>query len=172
MATIEQVADYFIDTSIKWNEDYVTNLRLQKLVYYAQAWFIQRHNKPLFEDDILKYPYGPVSDKLYKKYAIYGDKPIITTSPSYSVSAFTAEELETLNDVMYEYGKLSTPALVKRSHRQCEPWFKVQADRGVISKAMMKEDFDRLPPLKHMTDDENLLSGIPVSDSIPSDWDW
>ncbi len=172
MATIEQVADYFIDTSIKWNEEYVTNLRLQKLVYYAQAWFVQRHNKPLFEDEFRKYQFGPLSEKLYKKYAVNGDQPIISASPSYSVNAFTAEELETLNDVMYEYGKLSTAALVKRTHRQCEPWSKVQSDRGVISISMMKEAFDKLPPLKHMSEDENLLSNIPVSDSIPSDLDW
>lgn len=172
MATVEQVADYFIDTSIKWKEDYVTNLRLQKLVYYAQAWFIQRHNKPLFKDDLKKYQFGPVCEKLYRKYAGYGDQPIITTSPSYSINVFTAEELETLNDVMYEYGKYSTPALVNRSHRSSEPWSKIQTEYGIITPAMMKEDFDKLPPLKHMADDADLFSNIPVTDSIPDDWEW
>lgn len=59
------------------NGDTITNLKLQKLLYYAQAWYLVNNgNKKLFEDDIIAWQYGPVVVSVYEKYKEFGRRPI------------------------------------------------------------------------------------------------
>jgi uncharacterized phage-associated protein len=61
------IADYFVwlanDTG-----SFVSNLQLQKLVYYAQAWHLALYDRPLFEDDFQAWVHGPVIPELFDKY--------------------------------------------------------------------------------------------------------
>ncbi len=51
-------------------------MKLQKLVYYAHAWHLAINNKPLFDDDIEAWPWGPVVRNLYIEFKDFGAKPI------------------------------------------------------------------------------------------------
>ena len=42
------------------NECQVTNLKLQKTLYYVQGYYLYRFGKPLFDDEIVNWAYGPV----------------------------------------------------------------------------------------------------------------
>lgn len=44
--------------------DYISNLKLQKLLYYAQGSFLSIYDKPLFEDPIEAWRHGPVPSKI------------------------------------------------------------------------------------------------------------
>ena len=48
--------------------DSMSHKKLQKLCYYAQAWYVTIKNKPLFEDDIEAWVHGPVVPSLYSQY--------------------------------------------------------------------------------------------------------
>jgi uncharacterized phage-associated protein len=50
ITTPDAVADYFL-WSARECGDLLTNLRLQKLVYYAQAWFLALYDEPLFDGE-------------------------------------------------------------------------------------------------------------------------
>ena len=54
----------------------VTNLRLQKLLYFVQGLSLSNINKPAFIDDIEAWNYGPVVPNVYAKYAYKGSYPI------------------------------------------------------------------------------------------------
>lgn len=59
------------------NGDNITNLKLQKLLYYAQAWFlVNNNNQPLFTEDIEAWQYGPVVPSVYNEYKYCGRNPI------------------------------------------------------------------------------------------------
>lgn len=49
MPSANKVADYFISRSREYG-DYLTNLKLQKLLYYSQGWYLGLTGKPLFPD--------------------------------------------------------------------------------------------------------------------------
>ena len=76
MANVHDVAQFFIGLANEQanNEqgDMMTNLRLQKLLYFAQGWHLARYGKPLFDDDIEAWQYGPVVPSVYNAYKQYG----------------------------------------------------------------------------------------------------
>ena len=52
--------------------DTISNLKMQKLLYYAQGHFLATYKKPLFDDKIEAWKYGPVVKEVYDKFKIYG----------------------------------------------------------------------------------------------------
>ncbi|MDR3205074.1 MAG: DUF4065 domain-containing protein [Deltaproteobacteria bacterium] len=76
MPTVFNVANYFIvatkcDCEDGLNDDVMTHLKLQKLVYYAQGFSMVFNNEPLFDRDIEAWEHGPVCADLYNKYKKY-----------------------------------------------------------------------------------------------------
>ncbi len=59
MANVFDVADFFIQMTNHSEDDQITNLKLNKLLYYAQGAFLARTGKPLFENNMEAWTYGP-----------------------------------------------------------------------------------------------------------------
>ena len=57
---------------------YISNLRLQRLLYYCQAKWLVDNNAPLFSDDILSWDNGPIVRNIYRRYKPYGSAIIPT----------------------------------------------------------------------------------------------
>lgn len=55
----------------------VTNLQLQKIMYYVQLNFLRTYDKCIFEDDILALRHGPAVKEVYYKYNIWGRNEIV-----------------------------------------------------------------------------------------------
>ncbi|MCI8513016.1 MAG: DUF4065 domain-containing protein [Lachnospiraceae bacterium] len=55
---------------IRWQD--IANLKLQKLLYYAQGCFLAVAGAPLFLEDILAWQHGPVVEPVYYQYKGYG----------------------------------------------------------------------------------------------------
>ena len=68
MNNVDMVANFFISIGMMENEDYMTNLKLQKLVYFAQALSLVKNKKALFEDEFEAWDLGPVIPSLYQKH--------------------------------------------------------------------------------------------------------
>ena len=73
--TYNDVADFFLAFANETGET-ITNLKLQKLVYYAQAWYLANYHQPLFDADFEAWVHGPVIPDLYCKYKYFGFSPI------------------------------------------------------------------------------------------------
>ena len=70
------VANYFIDKSLKTGVD-VTNMKLQKLVYFAHAVYMKSNDgEPLILDPVIAMQHGPVIMSLYQELKQYGKSPI------------------------------------------------------------------------------------------------
>lgn len=54
----------------------ISNLQLQKIVYYVQAAFLVERGKPCFDEEIVHWTYGPVVEKVYNEFRGYGFNPI------------------------------------------------------------------------------------------------
>src|SRR5699024_5022766 len=70
-----QIANYVVHLALEKGIT-VTNLHLQKILYYLQAESLFRTGKPLFEDSIGKWSLGPVVSNVYHEYKEYGSQPI------------------------------------------------------------------------------------------------
>ena len=176
MLSALNVAKFFINL-FKDQEEGITNLKLQKLLYYAQGFSFQRFNKPLFPDEIEAWEYGPVIHRVYDFYKSYGLEPI-RNSEQVRVNE---DQERLLLDVAREYGKYTSTALVDMTHAKGTPWSKVYIEgemHKIISKEQIKQHFieheeqlasfnieDLLSKKEYKTVDKNTI--IPLSE-----WDY
>ncbi len=129
MAKIEDVANFFISMTDCDAGDLITNLKLNKLLYFAQGEYLARTKTPLFDDKIEAWNLGPVVPSVYQKYKVLGKNPIMTVDEDYSENNLSSEEIDILLDVLREYGKYQTSYLVKMTHEDNTPWTKVFDER-------------------------------------------
>lgn len=98
----------------------IANKKLQKLVYYAQAWSLVLNNKKLFNEPIEAWVHGPAVRSLYVQYKKFGFEPIREEikPDTLNISGKTKELLDT---VWSAYGKLDAGYLEMLTHSE-EPW--------------------------------------------------
>lgn len=126
--TYQDVADYFLAVSKNSGEP-ITNLKLQKLVYYAQAWFLANKSEPLFKAKFQAWVHGPVIPDLYEKYKKFGSTPIVADVDINDVKKrFNSDQLEFLDEVTRVYMPRGAYELELMTHQE-EPW--VQSRDGL-----------------------------------------
>lgn len=124
--TAFDIAEYFIYRSLKKDRK-ISNKKVQKLVYYAQAWALVLNNTPLFSERIEAWIHGPAIPELYKKYKSFGFSPIDSVGPGFDPThLFKPEILEVLNEVWRVYGKYDADYLEILSHQE-EPWISARS---------------------------------------------
>lgn len=113
------VARYVIDYEATQDRT-VSNLRLQKLLYFIQCAFLAAFNEPCFEDDLEAWDYGPVVPEVYRKYKIFGST-LIPASSHHNKSIFSNKDMSLINNMLNACASRSTSTLVQISHNQ-DPW--------------------------------------------------
>lgn len=116
-----------------------SHLKLQKLLYYCYAEFLQKTGLKLFSEPIVAYKYGPVVEEVFKNFKIHGssiidyhedDKFIITTkerttTPSFikiAASEHGLDAIDTIANVLKTYGHCTPYELVTMTHKPGGPW--------------------------------------------------
>ncbi|MEM9215382.1 MAG: type II toxin-antitoxin system antitoxin SocA domain-containing protein [Cyanobacteria bacterium P01_F01_bin.150] len=72
MLTCHEVANYFLSLMDEDAGDLISNLKLQKLVHYAQGIHLALYDKALFPETIEAWTHGPVVPELYHRYEKFG----------------------------------------------------------------------------------------------------
>lgn len=140
--TAENVANYLIYLASQAfvgdnNErEGITNLKLQKVLYFAQAYYLAKIGKPLFSDNIEAWAYGPVVPTVYRKYKDNKSDPIIYEEDKSSLSD---EDKEILKTVWGTFGGYSASRLVDITHAHT-PWREAnKSTNKIISHKAIKE---------------------------------
>lgn len=162
MAKLRDVAAFFIALAQDMAEmqlgDAMTNLRLQKMLYFAQGWSLTRLGKPLFEEPIEAWQYGPVVPACYGWYSGFGRNFLTSDMPPRE--AFTTEEYELLLDTWAELSKYSTSQLVTMTHEKGTPWDRVWNHSG--SREIPTEEISAFFSRNPLPGIKEKLAGIPV----------
>lgn len=99
----------------------ISNLQLQKILYFAWIDYFTETSKSLFDDTIRAWALGPVIVEVYNKYSIYGSMPI---RPVDETSDFfgDAEDKSIFDSIIDRYRKMSAFSLVDKSHVKNGAW--------------------------------------------------
>jgi uncharacterized phage-associated protein len=142
MAAID-VADYILSRLGS-----MSAMKLQKLVYYSQAWALAWTEEPLFPEDFQAWANGPVLRELYDRHrgqfrlepGFFGGNP----------ASLTDDQKEVIDKVLAYYGQRDPQWLSNLSHIE-EPWKTARAEypdgercENVISKESMMEYYSSL----------------------------
>jgi uncharacterized phage-associated protein len=116
MLSCFDVANYFIEVANKTNSN-ISNSKLQKLVYYAQAWYLAIHDTALFQEDFEAWIHGPVVPALFQKYKSFGWEAIQETVPP----ILSIEAVRFLDEIAAEYFDCDNYELERMTHSEL-PW--------------------------------------------------
>lgn len=130
--TAIQIAKYFIKIAIDEKPSVsLTNLKLQKILYYAQGWYIANFNKLLFDDPIEAWEFGPVIPNVYHEYKRYRNRPIVDIPTDNDINVLDVKTKEFLEKVWNVYKNYTGTQLVDFTHME-SPWKegrKIRADK-------------------------------------------
>lgn len=118
------ISNYFIELASGVDENDLTNLKLQKLLYYAQGLYLAKKDTKLFKESIEAWDLGPVVRDVYVKFKSCGAFPINTFDVDYESKALEASLKDFLKDVWEKYAIFSAGYLVKDTHKAGSPWTK------------------------------------------------
>ena len=138
-----RVADYFL--AIADEDDVLSNLKLQKLCYYAQGFCLAETGRPLFPERIERWQHGPVVRSLYHAFKEY-ERQSIPFPDSVQLGDYPEIALGLIDRVYATYGRFEAWALRNMTHD--EPPWRDSTPSGTISKSRLREYFktQQLPP--------------------------
>lgn len=136
MNTINDIADCII-SKIKLEDEGASliNLKLQKLLYYVQAWSLGINNKPMFEGSFEAWVHGPVNRAIYNRFNatkyLYSEINLedrINTNVEISTS-----DAEFVDFILENYNKYSGAELENMTHSEI-PWMKARGHAGAYER--------------------------------------
>lgn len=116
----KDIAQWFINRAsrdVEEGGDYITHLKLQKLLYYAQGCNLAINDEPLFNEKIYNWEHGPVVRDVYSIYAGYNSNPIKEVNNVY----IDTDSEKILEEVYEVFGKFSALELRRMTHQE-DPW--------------------------------------------------
>lgn len=120
-----EVAKYFLFLARSRNAgDTISNLKMQKMLYYAQGHCLALFKKPLFEERIEAWDYGPVVQSVYDCFKKYGSNSISFDE----LESFKTDNIAKNKDIMEllififdKYGSMGAWKLSENTHKE-SPW--------------------------------------------------
>lgn len=123
----------------------ISNLALNKIVYFLHGIYLAANSKPLVDAKIEAWQYGPVFREIYHQFKVHADRPI--SNRATILDAETGEYVECRHNVeQIEYDQLRAwvlpylnmrpAALVVLSHRGGSPWHNAWFHEGSVNPGM------------------------------------
>ncbi len=144
MASVFDVAKYVLKKLGS-----ITTMKLEKEVYYCQAWALAWDEKPLFDEDFQAWANGPVCPELFQKHKgqFVVNEDLFQELEDYH---FEKDEIETMDAVLDYYGDKEPQWLSELTHKEL-PWKEARAGfalgepcSNVISKESMQQYYGGL----------------------------
>lgn len=122
------------------NRLFITNLQLQKILYYIQGEFMRQFHYKAFSEPIECWPYGPAIKKVWIKYNSFGRRPIVGVQPSLILDE---QEESCILDIINNKLCMNVWTLVDQTHEEL-PWHNANLNNNsIISDADMEAFFCR-----------------------------
>lgn len=145
---IFDVANFFLKIVDRESGSTITPLKLQKILYYAQGYYLAMYDEALFPEDFQAWAHGPANEQIYEKYNVYGYDSIPEPQEENNINNDKISDF--LNDIWQTFGIYDGKFLEEQTHKE-EPW--INARKGyapgercnvVITKNSMKKFFKKV----------------------------
>lgn len=147
------VANAFIARGARDGKQF-TPMQLLKLTYITHGWSLAFFDKPLMDDDIEAWKYGPVIPNLYKAIRHYRGNPVTTPIMLLNgeIDDITEEQNKLIEFVYRRYGHLDGISLSALTHEPNTPWYeffnKITWGRKIPDAIIAKHYKEKLEELK------------------------
>jgi uncharacterized phage-associated protein len=151
MATALDVARYLIQLAAVQDEpDWLSNLRVQKLLYFSQGWSLGLRGLPMFDDKVEAWSKGPVVPSVYHVYKNYGFFSIPHEAGNFDIN-IDQNDAQIVEMVWDSWKGYSATKLSELTHRS-QPWIEARAglgpDENSSNEITIKSMADHFAPVK------------------------
>ena len=112
----------------------VTPMQVLKLAYYCHAWMLGLYHRPLLQQPVEAWRYGPVVPEIYHSLRRYGGepirRPIDLAVNGIDEHDYDASETNIVDQVSEKYGRLSGIELSRMTHAPGTPWHQIWTKYG------------------------------------------
>lgn len=146
----------------------VDQMKLQKLLYYAQAWYLAWYDEPMFNDVIQAWTWGPAVPTIHDVYGGEGGygRRLIEAPADGSSKSLDARRRAALAAVLEAYGDLDGPALAKLAKEE-RPWSEARSARdpeershATIRRGVMRDYYRREGAFGHRPPNEEAADAL------------
>lgn len=128
--TIHDACDFILTKATEEGSS-LNFLKLQKLVYYAQAWHLAIHRQPLFQGRFQAWIHGPVNRELFDRFKgrkqLYSAMELGDVRSGFDLGQISNEKARFLDSILETYAGLTGSQLEEMTHNE-DPW--IQARKG------------------------------------------
>jgi uncharacterized phage-associated protein len=142
------IANYVLDFCDSQGRQ-MTNLALQKVVYFCHVWSLIELHRPLIRHKFEAWEFGPVLPYLYREFRNYDRFPIAGRATQVDPVDgerrivrydFDSRTNSLLKEIVNFYSRLRVGDLVELSHAEGGPWHRVWNHRGTVNPGMKIDD--------------------------------
>ena len=134
-----QISNYIISLAQNNPEENLTNMKLQKILYYLQGFHLALFNEVLFEEEIEAWKYGPVISKEYYTFKVYGNNSIIVPETNHSFDYLSDKQKKFINKVYGYFRQFSPVKMMELTHEE-SPWLDTYGKSQVIDNELLKDE--------------------------------
>lgn len=141
MYSAHNVATYIINWCLE-HDIQITNLKLQKLLYFVQGEYSKAKRTRLISDDFYAWQLGPVVPEVYSEYSIFSSS---TLPPQKQAVGFIDDDSSVIDTILQKYAYEDTWNLVEMSHQQ-DPWkyhHGIFGDKALIPYKSIADYFEK-----------------------------
>lgn len=131
--TASDIANWFLGAIDRDSGDAITHLKLQKLIYYAQAWSLALPSRgyPLFDEDLQAWAHGPVAESVFHQHK--GNAWDALPAPA-EMPDIAEDDAEHLQEILSVFGEFSAKQLERMTHSEA-PWLEARGDLPVEARS-------------------------------------
>ncbi|CEK35714.1 DUF4065 domain-containing protein [Paraclostridium sordellii 8483] len=137
------VSNYIVNYA-NANGKIITNLQLQKILYYLQGYFLAMKDEKLFEDRVIAWQFGPVVPEVYYEFSIFGSSAIDIKYVMLEETSIDIKDRTCINSIIDLKLDMNVWDLVQETHDE-DPWIRATKNglytNGEITEDMMKNYF-------------------------------
>lgn len=140
--TVDDACDYIIIKTFEEGHG-LSLLKLQKLLYYVQAWHLAFYDRPMFPARFQAWVHGPVNRRIYDRFkdtkSLYSEVDRSAVRSSFDLDALSNDEKRHIDSVLEAYAGLTGTQLEEMTHNE-DPW--VRARVGYPPSARCEQEID------------------------------
>ena len=133
------IAKYIVTKCVK-DGNPISNLQLQKMLYFVQINFIKNLGQPAFQEEMEAWRLGPVIPVVYRIFMLEGSSKILRTFPEV-IDKIDKTHRKLIDMIIEECIKLTPWQLVARTHKEGTPWkqyYKQGKKKTIPNESVMK----------------------------------
>lgn len=133
-----EVATYIVNYVWHQTNETITNLQLQKILYYLQGFYLSNNNECLFDDDIIAWQFGPVIPEVYRTFSLFGSSCINPEFIQLDMENIDPEDRAVINRIVNLKLAVNPWELVNETHEE-RPWVEATENGRYLNNEIGKE---------------------------------